>query len=106
MSGEPPVGARAEAKPALTSFLRKRRERLGPRKLGLVPTVAQRGPGLSRAQCARLSGLSSKWYGLIESGAASGVSPGSVRAISRALQLSPEDDAKLWRLMRRVYPRL
>jgi transcriptional regulator with XRE-family HTH domain len=79
-------------------FLTTRRAKISPARAG-IPTAGQRRvPGLRRSEVAALSGVSVEYYAKLERGALSGVSPGVLDAIARALQLDDAERAHLLRL--------
>jgi transcriptional regulator with XRE-family HTH domain len=82
----------------LGEFLRRRRERLDPRDLGLSAGVRRRTPGLRREEVAERSGISVDWYVRLEQGRDSLPSRATVEALSKALKLSSTDRAHLIRL--------
>jgi transcriptional regulator with XRE-family HTH domain len=84
----------------LTGFLRSRRARLRPEKLGLVSVGKRRVSGLRREETARLAGVSIDYYIRLEQGRAGWPSDQVLSSISRALQLSPEEEGHLFRLAR------
>jgi transcriptional regulator with XRE-family HTH domain len=84
----------------LTGFLRSRRARLRPEKLGLVTVGTRRVSGLRREETARLAGMSTDYYIRLEQGRAGWPSDQVLSSISRALQLSPEEEDHLFRLAR------
>ena len=79
-------------------FLTTRRAKISPARAG-IPTAGQRRvPGLRRSEVAALAGVSVEYYAKLERGALSGVSPGVLDAIARALQLDDAERAHLLRL--------
>ena len=52
----------------LANFLRTRRERLSPTRLGLPPRQRRRVEGLRREEVAELAGISASWYTWLEQG--------------------------------------
>jgi transcriptional regulator with XRE-family HTH domain len=79
-------------------FLTTRRAKISPERAG-IPTAGQRRvPGLRRSEVAALAGMSVEYYAKLERGALSGVSPGVLDAIARALQLDDAERAHLVRL--------
>ena len=82
----------------MREFLTTRRAKISPERAGM-PTVGQRRvPGLRRSEVAALAGVSVEYYAKLERGALSGVSPGVLDAIARALQLDDAERAHLLRL--------
>lgn len=90
---------KADARAAIKAFLRDRRERALP----VSQTRARRGPGLSREDVARRAQITAKWYVLIETGRASGVSTKTLDAIADALALDARDRRELHRLAAAVF---
>jgi transcriptional regulator with XRE-family HTH domain len=98
---------RRAARASLTTFLRARRERSDLVRTPLVfPERPRRRPGLTRSELARRAGISLKWYTLVETGRASGVSQQTVDAIANALELEPAARLELQRLFAALYPKL
>jgi transcriptional regulator with XRE-family HTH domain len=83
----------------LSHFLRSRRARLSPRDLGLDTARPRRTPGLRREEVAVLAGVGTSWYTWLEQGRDINVSDDVVRAISRALRLTPHEDDYFRRLV-------
>ena len=82
----------------MREFLTTRRAKISPERAG-IPTAGQRRvPGLRRSEVAALAGMSVEYYAKLERGALSGVSPGVLDAIARALQLDDAERAHLVRL--------
>jgi len=79
-------------------FLTSRRARITPERAGIPAGGRRRVPGLRRSEVAALAGMSVEYYAKPERGSLSGVSPGVLDAISRALQLDDAERAHLLRL--------
>jgi transcriptional regulator with XRE-family HTH domain len=82
----------------LGDFLRQRRERLAPGKVGLSTSSRRRTPGLRREEVAELADISVDWYARLEQGRESLPSKATVEALARALLLSPMDRSHLLNL--------
>ena len=89
----------------LGEFLRSRRAAVRPHELGL-PDYGERRrvPGLRREELAELAGLSTTYYTRLERGENHQVSDAILDAIARALRLSPDERAHLYRLARALPP--
>jgi len=74
-------------KPALSEFLRSRRERLRPVDVGLPDRGHRRVPGLRREEVAALAGVSTDYYVRLEQGRNLTASAEVLDALARALQL-------------------
>jgi transcriptional regulator with XRE-family HTH domain len=90
----------------LGEFLRSRRAAVTPRELGIVPSYGDRRrvPGLRREELAELAGVSTTYYTRLEQGESHQVSDAVLDAIARALKLSPDERAHLYRLARALPP--
>jgi len=88
----------------LRAFLQAKRARILPRDVGVPITGRRRLPGLTREDVAHLAGVSFKWYGRFESGAASGVSRRFLERISAALRLTAAERKHLYSLAGFAYP--
>jgi transcriptional regulator with XRE-family HTH domain len=82
----------------LAAFLRARRERLQPREAGLPDGQRRRTPGLRRQEVAQLAGLSVDYYIRLEQGRGPRPSRQVLAALARALMLSADERAYLFRL--------
>ncbi|WP_239115071.1 helix-turn-helix transcriptional regulator [Planotetraspora kaengkrachanensis] len=85
-------------RPQLADFLRRRRESLHPRELGLAMGTRRRTPGLRREEVAILVGMSVDSYSRLEQQRGSQPSEQMVSAIARALRLDPDERDHLYRL--------
>ena len=65
-------------------FLRSRRTRLIPDKLGDATRQWRRTPGLKREEMAQRAGISAEWYVNLEQGRAVSPSAETVEALGRA----------------------
>ncbi|MFD7055157.1 helix-turn-helix domain-containing protein [Streptomyces mirabilis] len=95
-SSEPGLDRRAE----LREFLRSRRARLRPEDVGLPSSGRRRVPGLRREELARLAGVSFAYYTRLEQGHGATMSAEVLDAVARALRLSGDEHAHLFRLAR------
>jgi transcriptional regulator with XRE-family HTH domain len=83
----------------LAVFLRRRRERLDPRDLGLPPRrQARRTPGLRREEVAELAGVSVDYVVRLEQGRGLRPSADVVEALAGALRLAPAERAYFFNL--------
>ncbi|MFZ0801313.1 MAG: helix-turn-helix transcriptional regulator [Terriglobales bacterium] len=89
-----------EANEQLGDFLRSRRERLTPERLGLQVLRRRRTPGLRREEVASAAGISGEWYVKLEQGRAVAPSPATIDALAKALLLDDVDHAHLKSLAR------
>jgi transcriptional regulator with XRE-family HTH domain len=87
--------ASASARAELAGFLRSRRERLTPDRVGLPPGGRRRTPGLRREEVAMLSGIGVTWYTWLEQGRDITPSTQVLDALARALLLDPDERAHL-----------
>jgi transcriptional regulator with XRE-family HTH domain len=85
----------------LADFLRSRRERLSPAKVGLPPGRRRRTPGLRREEVAELAGIGVDWYVRLEQGRSVNPSLATTDALSRALRLNKAEHAHLRALAQR-----
>ncbi|MBE7213107.1 MAG: helix-turn-helix domain-containing protein [Gluconacetobacter diazotrophicus] len=86
---------------ALGDFLRARRGRLDPGTLGLGGDGRRRRtPGLRREEVAERAGIGTDWYVRLEQGRDVHPSPGTVKALARALCLDAAEHAHLRALAR------
>ncbi|NJP93910.1 helix-turn-helix domain-containing protein [Nonomuraea sp. FMUSA5-5] len=90
----------------LGEFLRARRAAVTPQELGIRPSYGDRRrvPGLRREELAALAGLSTTYYTRLEQGESHQVSDSVLDALARALKLSPDERAHLYRLARALPP--
>lgn len=84
----------------LGDFLRSRRDRLTPEAVGLPSGRRRRTPGLRREEVAQLAGIGVDWYIRLEQGRTVSPSAATVDALTRALRLSPVEEAHLRALTR------
>ncbi|GAA5049592.1 helix-turn-helix transcriptional regulator [Thermocatellispora tengchongensis] len=98
--------ARKSSSEELGEFLRARRAAVTPQELGIQPSYGDRRrvPGLRREELAALAGLSTTYYTRLEQGESHQVSDAVLDAIARALKLSPDERAHLYRLARALPP--
>lgn len=94
-SGSSASTSSASARAELASFLRSRRERLTPDRVGLPPGGRRRTPGLRREEVAMLSGIGVTWYTWLEQGRDITPSTQVLDALARALLLDPDERAHL-----------
>jgi transcriptional regulator with XRE-family HTH domain len=71
----------------LADFLRRSRERLQPRDVGLPPGARRRTPGLRREEVAQLAGMSADYYMRLEQARGPQPSTQLLAALARALRL-------------------
>lgn len=82
----------------LAEFLRSRRARLSPEKVGLPSGTRRRTPGLRRGEVAMLTGVSPEWYTWLEQGRDIHVSGQVLESLAKALQLDANERAHLFAL--------
>ncbi|MFJ8577293.1 helix-turn-helix transcriptional regulator [Micromonospora sp. NPDC093277] len=82
----------------LAGFLRTRRARLRPAEVGLPEGVRRRTPGLRRQEVAQLAGMSIDYYIRLEQGRGPHPSRQVLAALARALLLSRDERAYLFRI--------
>jgi transcriptional regulator with XRE-family HTH domain len=75
----------------LADFLRRRRERLRPRDVGLPVEGRRRTPGLRREEVAALVGMSTDYYVRLEQQRSPQPSPQVLAALARALRLTDDE---------------
>jgi transcriptional regulator with XRE-family HTH domain len=88
----------------LREFLRSRRKRITPTEVGLPETAGRRAHGLRREDVAELAGLSVGWYARLELGQIENVSPRTLAAVAKALQLDTHETEYLFTLSRTPLP--
>lgn len=84
----------------LGDFLRSRRDRLGPRDVGLAGGRRRRTAGLRREEVAELAGIGVDWYTRLEQGRAVKPSDATLAALARALKLSKAEGLHLRALVK------
>jgi len=89
---------------ALADFLRRRREAIRPAEVGLPDGVRRRTAGLRREEVAQLTGMSVDYYSRLEQARSTQPSPQMVRALARALRLSDDETAHVYRLAGHAVP--
>jgi transcriptional regulator with XRE-family HTH domain len=90
---------------ALADFLRRRREALKPRDVGLLDGARRRTPGLKREEVALLVGMSTDYYSRLEQQRGPQPSEQMVAALARGLRLTPDERDHLFRLTGHNAPR-
>jgi transcriptional regulator with XRE-family HTH domain len=88
----------------LGACLRTWRDRLDPAEAGLNGSRRRRAPGLRREEVARLAGLSVDYLACLEQGRASASSPSVLAPLARALRLSEDERAHLFRVAGQALP--
>ena len=83
---------------ALADFLRRRRETLQPRDVGLLDGARRRAVGLKREEVALLVGMSTDYYARLEQQRGPQPSEQMVGAIARGLRLTTDERDHLFRL--------
>src|SRR5690606_39869473 len=94
----------------LGTFLKSRRDRLTPDRIGLRTYGTQRRvPGLRREELAQLAGVSVGYYTRLEQGVSRAASPAVLDALAMALQLDDAEHRHLrtlaqppWKVRRRA----
>ncbi len=89
---------------ALGAFLRARRERIAPARVGLAGGGRRRTPGLRRAEVAARAGVATDYYARVEQGRGGAPTPAVLDALARALLLSEPERLHLHRLAQRAGP--
>lgn len=82
----------------LAAFLKARRAAISPASVGLPPGTRRMTAGLRREELAGLAGVGLTWYTWLEQGRDIQPSAEMLRRVSKALRLSPADDAYLYLL--------
>ncbi|MDT0308639.1 helix-turn-helix transcriptional regulator [Streptomyces sp. DSM 44917] len=80
----------------LAAFLRSRRERIPPERVGLARGRRRRTPGLRREEVAQLANVGVTWYTWLEQARNIQVSAGVLDAIARALLFDAHERAHLF----------
>ncbi|GGL68701.1 DNA-binding protein [Streptomyces fumigatiscleroticus] len=88
----------------LAAFLRSRRERITPERVGLPRGRRRRTPGLRREEVAQLSAVGVTWYTWLEQARDIQVSVQVLDALARALLLDRSERAHLFQLAGAVDP--
>ncbi|NEY31594.1 helix-turn-helix domain-containing protein [Streptomyces sp. PRKS01-65] len=88
----------------LAAFLRSRRERIAPERVGLPRGPRRRTPGLRREEVAQLSAVGVTWYTWLEQARDIHVSAQVLDALARALLLDATERAHLFQLAGAVDP--
>ncbi|WP_327728557.1 helix-turn-helix transcriptional regulator [Streptomyces sp. NBC_00487] len=83
----------------LAEFLRRRREALRPRDVGLVEGPRRRTRGLRREEVAQLAGMSTDYYARLEQRRAPQPSLQITTSLARALRLTPDERDHLFALI-------
>jgi transcriptional regulator with XRE-family HTH domain len=83
---------------SLGEFIRTRRERLTPERVGLPRGTRRRAKGLRREELAGLCGISPTWLTWIEQGRTEGISANTIERIAAALLLSRAERRYLFEL--------
>lgn len=84
--------------------VRRWRDRISPEAAGLPSGGPRRAPGLRREELSQLAGISVDYVTRLEQGRASNPSTQVVEALARALRLSGDERAHLYRLARLALP--
>jgi transcriptional regulator with XRE-family HTH domain len=88
----------------LARCLRAWRDRLAPAEVGLPGGGRRRAPGLRREEVARLAGLSVDYLARLEQGRAANPSPSVLAPLARALRLTDDERAHLFRVAGQAVP--
>jgi transcriptional regulator with XRE-family HTH domain len=88
----------------LAACLRSWRDRLQPADVGLPAGGARRAPGLRREELAHLAGLSVDYLSRLEQGRARNPSPSVLAPLARALRLTDDERAHLFRVAGHAEP--
>ncbi len=92
------------AQEELAGCLRSWRERLTPTEAGLPAGRGRRTPGLRREEVAGLAGVSLDYLARLEQGRAQSPSPSVLASLARALRLTKDERAHLFRLAGHLEP--
>ena len=87
-----------ERQAELVNFLRTRRARLSPERVGLPNGTRRRTPGLRREEVAQLANVSVEWYTRLEQGRDIRVSSKALENIAHALSLDENERQHLFHL--------
>jgi len=82
----------------LADFLRRSRDRLSPRDVGLVEGPRRRTPGLRREEVSQLAGMSADYYMRLEQARSPQPSTQMLSALTRALRLTTDERDHLYLL--------
>ncbi len=93
-----PADEGATRRRELAAFLRSRRERITPERVGLSRGRRRRTPGLRREEVAHLANVGVTWYTWLEQARAIQVSAGVLDAIARTLLLDANEREYLFTL--------
>lgn len=88
----------------LAGCLRSWRDQLTPTEAGLPGGGRRRAPGLRRQEVAQLAGISVEYLARLEQGRATNPSPSVLAPLARALRLSDEERAHLFRVAGQAEP--
>jgi transcriptional regulator with XRE-family HTH domain len=88
----------------LAACLRTWRDRLQPADVGLPAGGSRRAPGLRREELAQLAGLSVDYLARLEQGRARHPSPSVLGPLARALRLTDDERAHLFRVAGHAEP--
>jgi transcriptional regulator with XRE-family HTH domain len=88
----------------LAACLRSWRDRLQPGDAGLPAGGTRRAPGLRREEVAHLAGVSVDYLARLEQGRATNPSPSVLAPLARALRLSDDERAHLFRVAGHAEP--
>lgn len=88
----------------LAACLRTWRDRLSPAEVGLPAGGRRRAPGLRREELAQLAGVSVDYLARLEQGRASHPSPSVLAPLARALRLTDDERAHLFRVAGQAEP--
>jgi transcriptional regulator with XRE-family HTH domain len=88
----------------LAQCLRSWRDRLSPAEVGLPAGSARRAPGLRREEVAQLAGLSVDYLARLEQGRAKSPSASVLAPLARALRLTDDERAHLFRIAGHAQP--
>ncbi|MGH3240337.1 MAG: helix-turn-helix transcriptional regulator [Spirillospora sp.] len=80
----------------LADFLRRSRERLRPREVGLAAGPRRRTPGLRREEVSQLAGMSADYYMRLEQARSPQPSAQMLGALARALRLTEDERDHLY----------
>jgi transcriptional regulator with XRE-family HTH domain len=99
------IGVAVAQRRALADFLRRKRDAIAPRSVGLVPQARRRCPGLSREEVADRAGVSVAWYTWLEQARDIRASDALIERLAAALLLTNVEREHLHMLAKPPSPR-
>jgi transcriptional regulator with XRE-family HTH domain len=93
-----------ERRAELGAFLKSRRARIDPRRLGLPVASRRRATGLLREEVAALAGVSTTWYTYLEQGRLINPSAAVLDSLAAALDLTDDERHYVQMLVFQTFP--